>query len=76
MVKLFWSELDVRMHELALDLLSDHAELVDGEFASWMKGYQFALGGPDLRGHQRDPAQRRRRARPRVAESEPMRAGR
>jgi alkylation response protein AidB-like acyl-CoA dehydrogenase len=46
LVKLFWSELDVRLHELALELLSDHAELVDGEFASWMKGYQFALAGP------------------------------
>jgi alkylation response protein AidB-like acyl-CoA dehydrogenase len=46
LVKLFWSELDVRMHELALELLADHAELVDGEFAQWMKGYQFALAGP------------------------------
>jgi alkylation response protein AidB-like acyl-CoA dehydrogenase len=46
LVKLFWSELDVRLHELALDLLGAHAELVDGEFASWVKGYQFALAGP------------------------------
>jgi alkylation response protein AidB-like acyl-CoA dehydrogenase len=46
LVKLFWSELDVRMHELALELLVDHAELVDGEFAAWMKGYEFALAGP------------------------------
>jgi alkylation response protein AidB-like acyl-CoA dehydrogenase len=46
LVKLFWSELDVRMHELALELLGDHAELVDGELAAWMKGYQFALAGP------------------------------
>jgi alkylation response protein AidB-like acyl-CoA dehydrogenase len=45
-VKLFWSELDVRLHELALDLLGPHAELVDGRFASWMKGYEFALSGP------------------------------
>ena len=29
---------------------------------AWMKGYQFALVGPDLRRHQRDPAQHRRRA--------------
>ena len=28
----------------------------------WMKGYEFALSGPDLRRHQRDPAQHRRRA--------------
>ncbi|HEX5614665.1 MAG TPA: acyl-CoA dehydrogenase family protein [Acidimicrobiia bacterium] len=46
LVKLFWSELDVRLHELALDLLGPHAELVDGELASWTKGYQFALSGP------------------------------
>ncbi|GIU88116.1 MAG: putative acyl-CoA dehydrogenase FadE [Acidimicrobiia bacterium] len=46
MVKLFWSELDVRLHELALDLLGPEAELADGELASWMKGYQFALAGP------------------------------
>jgi hypothetical protein len=46
LVKLFWSELDVRLHELALDLLGPRAELVDGEFAPWMKGYQFALSGP------------------------------
>ncbi|GIU89707.1 MAG: putative acyl-CoA dehydrogenase FadE [Acidimicrobiia bacterium] len=46
MVKCFWSELDVRLHELALDLLGAHAELVDGDTASWMKGYQFALAGP------------------------------
>jgi alkylation response protein AidB-like acyl-CoA dehydrogenase len=46
LVKLFWSELDVTMHELALDLLGPHAELLDGPFASWMKGWQFALSGP------------------------------
>jgi alkylation response protein AidB-like acyl-CoA dehydrogenase len=46
MVKVFWSELDVRLHELALDLLADHAELLDGDDAAWMKGYEFALAGP------------------------------
>jgi len=40
--KIFWSELDVRLHEVALDLLGAEAEL-DGP---WMKGYQFALSGP------------------------------
>ncbi|MDQ2679280.1 MAG: acyl-CoA dehydrogenase family protein [Actinomycetota bacterium] len=40
--KIFWSELDVRLHEAALDLLGPDAEL-DGP---WMKGYQFALSGP------------------------------
>jgi alkylation response protein AidB-like acyl-CoA dehydrogenase len=46
MVKLFWSELDVRLHELALDLLGPHAELLDGPTAGWMKGYEFSLSGP------------------------------
>ena len=46
LVKMFWSELDVRLHELALDLLGADAELLDGEIAAWMKGYQFALAGP------------------------------
>jgi alkylation response protein AidB-like acyl-CoA dehydrogenase len=46
LVKLFWSELDVRLHELALDLLGPHAELLDGETSAWMKGYEFALAGP------------------------------
>jgi alkylation response protein AidB-like acyl-CoA dehydrogenase len=49
--KLWWSEMDVRIHETALHLLGGHAELVgeapdaiDG--GSWMKGYQFSLSGP------------------------------
>jgi alkylation response protein AidB-like acyl-CoA dehydrogenase len=46
MVKVFWSELDVRLHELALDLLGEHAELLDGDTGAWMKGYEFALAGP------------------------------
>ena len=40
--KIFWSELDVRLHELALRLLGDGAELE----SPWMDGYQFALSGP------------------------------
>jgi alkylation response protein AidB-like acyl-CoA dehydrogenase len=49
--KLFWSEMDVRMHETAMRLLGAHAELapeapaaVDG--GAWAKGFQFALAGP------------------------------
>jgi alkylation response protein AidB-like acyl-CoA dehydrogenase len=42
LVKLFWSELDVRLHQTALGLLGPEAE-VEGP---WMKGYQFALAGP------------------------------
>ena len=40
--KLFWSELDVRLHEAALDLLGPEAEL-DGP---WSRGFLFALAGP------------------------------
>lgn len=46
LVKLFWSELDIRLHELALDLLGPHAELVDDAHSEWMKGWQFSLSGP------------------------------
>jgi alkylation response protein AidB-like acyl-CoA dehydrogenase len=46
MVKVFWSELDIELHNLALDLLGPHAELLDGNDAAWMKGYEFALAGP------------------------------
>ena len=40
--KLFWSELDIRLHEIALDLLGPEAELE----GPWSKGFQFALSGP------------------------------
>jgi alkylation response protein AidB-like acyl-CoA dehydrogenase len=43
LTKIFWSELDVRLHETALRLLGPSAELEDN---GWMKGYQFALSGP------------------------------
>jgi alkylation response protein AidB-like acyl-CoA dehydrogenase len=41
--KVFWSQLDVRLHEVALELLGLDGELDAG---GWMKGYQFALAGP------------------------------
>jgi alkylation response protein AidB-like acyl-CoA dehydrogenase len=46
LVKIFWSELDVRLHETALRLLGPRAELVDGDEAGWMKGFEFSLSGP------------------------------
>ena len=46
LVKIFWSELDVRLHDTALRLLGSQAELVVGDEAGWMKGWQFALSGP------------------------------
>jgi alkylation response protein AidB-like acyl-CoA dehydrogenase len=40
--KLFWSELDIRLHELALDILGPEAELE----GPWSTGFQFSLSGP------------------------------
>lgn len=40
--KIAWSELDIRMHELALDLLGPAAVLDD----PWTRGHMFALAGP------------------------------
>jgi alkylation response protein AidB-like acyl-CoA dehydrogenase len=40
--KVFWSDLDVELHQTALDLLA-----ADGELAGrWSEGLLFALGGP------------------------------
>ncbi|MBW2397097.1 MAG: acyl-CoA dehydrogenase family protein [Deltaproteobacteria bacterium] len=49
--KIFWSELDLRMHELALEILGDRGELLPeapaaGDVGSWLDGYLFALSGP------------------------------
>lgn len=49
--KIFWSELDVRMHEIAMRLLGERAELLGEapesvDAGMWMKGFQFALSGP------------------------------
>ena len=50
--KIFWSELDVRLHEASLGLLGGETELVElGPAGSrtenpWLKGYQFSLSGP------------------------------
>ncbi|MDP2773337.1 MAG: acyl-CoA dehydrogenase family protein [Nocardioides sp.] len=40
--KVFWSELDIALHETALDLLGPEAE-VD---STWLDGYTFSLSGP------------------------------
>ena len=42
LTKIWWSELDVALHETALDLLGVEAEL-EGD---WSKGWQFSLSGP------------------------------
>ena len=43
LTKVFWSELDVRLHATALALLGADAE---PDVTGWMKGYEFALSGP------------------------------
>jgi alkylation response protein AidB-like acyl-CoA dehydrogenase len=40
--KVFWSELDLAMHETALDILGAESELI----TKWSDGYLFALAGP------------------------------
>ncbi|MDT5001559.1 MAG: hypothetical protein QOK12_3664, partial [Mycobacterium sp.] len=49
--KVFWSELDVALHQTALDLRGADAELADfpgreEESYNWTDGLLFALGGP------------------------------
>jgi alkylation response protein AidB-like acyl-CoA dehydrogenase len=47
----FWSELDIALHETALDLLGPYGELGDlaeeaPDHGSWAEGYVFSLAGP------------------------------
>jgi alkylation response protein AidB-like acyl-CoA dehydrogenase len=44
--KVFWSHLDVAMHETALDLVGPRSELRDGPDGAWIDGYLFSLSGP------------------------------
>ncbi len=49
--KIFWSELDIEMHECALALLGVRGELVPespgaGDVGQWLDGFIFALSGP------------------------------
>jgi alkylation response protein AidB-like acyl-CoA dehydrogenase len=45
--KLFWSELDVAIHQTALSLLGERATLTgDPVSARWLDGYEFSLAGP------------------------------
>ncbi|MHA6763433.1 acyl-CoA dehydrogenase family protein [Streptacidiphilus sp. PAMC 29251] len=43
--KIYWSELDIALHETALDLLGPDGELLD-DTADWSEGYVFSLAGP------------------------------
>ncbi|MBV6423974.1 MAG: putative acyl-CoA dehydrogenase FadE17 [Steroidobacteraceae bacterium] len=45
--KIFWSELDLQMHETAMRILGSRAELVDDpEVHDWLEGFLFAQAGP------------------------------
>lgn len=49
--KIFWSELDLRLHETALRILGDQAELLPGapdaaDAGRWLEGFLFAQAGP------------------------------
>jgi alkylation response protein AidB-like acyl-CoA dehydrogenase len=49
--KIFWSELDIRMHELALEILGDRGDLLPeapaaGDVGNWLDAYLFSLSGP------------------------------
>ncbi|WP_431046610.1 acyl-CoA dehydrogenase family protein [Streptomyces sp. P1-3] len=51
LTKVFWSELDLALHETALDLLGPYGELADTApdapaRGGWADGYTFALAGP------------------------------
>ncbi len=49
--KIFWSELDQHMHETAMRILGEKAELLpgdngDSDVGAWMEGFLFAQSGP------------------------------
>ena len=71
MTKLWWSELDVELHEIALDLLGARSRAR----RAVEQGLAVLAVRPDLRRHERDPAQHRRRAPPRAARADEVRAG-
>jgi len=50
--KVFWSELDLRMHHTALDILGARSEVVPrnatqhAALGNWLDGFLFAQAGP------------------------------
>ena len=49
--KIFWSEMDVHLHETALAILDARAELLPhapaaGDAGTWLDGFYFSLAGP------------------------------
>ena len=61
--KIFWSEMDVRIHELALDIARPRGRAHGRTVRALGRRLPVLAVGPDLRGHQRDPAQHHRRPR-------------
>ncbi|RMD86083.1 MAG: acyl-CoA dehydrogenase, partial [Candidatus Dadabacteria bacterium] len=48
---IFWSELDIAMHEAAMRLLGERGTLwpqapAAGDVGTWLDGFLFALAGP------------------------------
>ena len=65
--KIFWSELDLAMHDCAMRILGCRAQLLPqapdaGDVGALARRLHVLARGPDLRRHQRDPAQHHRRA--------------
>jgi alkylation response protein AidB-like acyl-CoA dehydrogenase len=49
--KIFWSEMDLQMHETALSILEARGQLLPtapaaGAVGGWLDGYMFSLAGP------------------------------
>jgi alkylation response protein AidB-like acyl-CoA dehydrogenase len=49
--KVFWSELDLAMHDCAMRILGARAQLLPhapdaGDVGAWLEGYMFSLAGP------------------------------
>jgi alkylation response protein AidB-like acyl-CoA dehydrogenase len=49
--KIFWSEMDMQMHETAVAMLGPRSELLNsaplaGDVGDWLGGFYFALAGP------------------------------
>jgi alkylation response protein AidB-like acyl-CoA dehydrogenase len=49
--KIFWSELDLAMHDCAMRILGSRAQLLPqapdaGDVGGWLEGYMFSLAGP------------------------------
>ena len=44
--KLVWSTMDMRMHELAIDLMGLAGITDEGDASRWIDGYYFSLAGP------------------------------